>query len=41
MANLPEIGFLRRVLYFKDVEEPVLLALVPVVYKRFAARRRS
>lgn len=29
MANLPEIGFLRRVLLFKDVEEPVLLALWP------------
>lgn len=29
MANLPEIGFLRRVLLFRDVEEPVLLALWP------------
>jgi CRP-like cAMP-binding protein len=29
VANLPEIGFLRRVLLFKDVEEPVLLALWP------------
>jgi CRP/FNR family transcriptional regulator, cyclic AMP receptor protein len=29
VANLPEIGFLRRVLLFRDVEEPVLLALWP------------
>ena len=36
MASLPEIGFLRRVLYFKDVEEPVLLALWP----SFRERRR-
>jgi CRP/FNR family transcriptional regulator, cyclic AMP receptor protein len=29
VANLPEIGFLRRVVLFKDVEESVLLALWP------------
>ena len=34
MASLPEIGFLRRVLYFKDVEEPVLLALWPSFRER-------
>ena len=34
MASLPEIGFLRRVLYFKDVEEAVLLALWPSFRER-------
>ena len=34
MPSLPEIGFLRRVLYFKDVEEPVLLALWPSFRER-------
>jgi len=34
VASLPEIGFLRRVLYFKDVEEPVLLALWPSFRER-------
>ena len=34
MASLPEIGFLRRVLYFKYVEEPVLLALWPSFRER-------
>jgi CRP/FNR family transcriptional regulator, cyclic AMP receptor protein len=29
VVNLPEIGFLRRVVLFKDVEESVLLALWP------------
>lgn len=34
MAGLPEIGFLRRVLLFKDVDEPVLLALWPSFRER-------
>jgi len=34
VASLPEIGFLRRVLYFKDVEEAVLLALWPSFRER-------
>ena len=34
MASLPEIGFLRRVLYFRDVEEAVLLALWPSFRER-------
>ncbi len=34
MASLPEIGFLRRVLLFKDVDEPVLLALWPSFRER-------
>jgi CRP-like cAMP-binding protein len=34
VASLPEIGFLRRVLYFKDVEESVLLALWPSFRER-------
>jgi CRP-like cAMP-binding protein len=34
VANLPEIGFLRRVVLFKDVEEPVLLALWPAFRER-------
>ncbi len=34
MASLPEIGFLRRVLYIKDVEEAVLLALWPSFRER-------
>jgi len=34
VAGLPEIGFLRRVVLFKDVEEPVLLALWPSFRER-------
>ena len=34
MASLPEIGFLRRVALFKDVDEPVLLALCPSFRER-------
>jgi CRP/FNR family transcriptional regulator len=34
VASLPEIGFLRRVLYFQDVEEAVLLALWPSFRER-------
>ena len=34
MASLPEIGFLRRVVLFKDVDEPVLLALCPSFRER-------
>jgi CRP-like cAMP-binding protein len=34
VANLPEIGFLRRVSLFKDVDEPVLLALWPSFRER-------
>jgi len=34
VASLPEIGFLRRVVLFKDVEEPVLLALWPSFRER-------
>jgi CRP-like cAMP-binding protein len=34
VANLPEIGFLRRVVLFKDVEEQVLLALWPSFRER-------
>jgi len=34
VASLPEIGFLRRVLYFKDVEDAVLLALWPSFRER-------
>jgi CRP/FNR family transcriptional regulator, cyclic AMP receptor protein len=34
VANLPEIGFLRRVVLFKDVEESVLLALWPSFRER-------
>jgi len=34
VASLPEIGFLRRVLYFRDVEEAVLLALWPSFRER-------
>lgn len=34
MASLPEIGFLRRVLLFRDVDEPVLLALWPSFRER-------
>jgi len=34
VASLPEIGFLRRVLYFKDVEEAVILALWPSFRER-------
>lgn len=34
MANLPEIGFLRRVVLFKEVEESVLLALWPSFRER-------
>lgn len=34
MASLPEIGFLRRVVLFKDVEEQVILALWPSFRER-------
>lgn len=34
MPNLPEIGFLRRVVLFRDVDEPVLLALWPSFRER-------
>jgi len=34
VAGLPEIGFLRRVVLFKDLEEPVLLALWPSFRER-------
>jgi CRP-like cAMP-binding protein len=34
VANLPEIGFLRRVSLFRDVDEPVLLALWPSFRER-------
>jgi CRP-like cAMP-binding protein len=34
VANLPEIGFLRRVVLFKDVEDQVLLALWPSFRER-------
>ena len=34
MANLPEIGFLRRIVLFKNVEEPVLLAICPSFRER-------
>jgi CRP/FNR family transcriptional regulator len=34
VASLPEIGFLRRVVLFKDVDEPVLLALCPSFRER-------
>ena len=34
MSNRPEIGFLRRVVLFKDVDDPVLLALWPSFRER-------
>ena len=34
MPSLPEIGFLRRVVLFRDVDEPVLLALWPSFRER-------
>jgi CRP-like cAMP-binding protein len=34
VASLPEIGFLRRVVLFKDVEEQVILALWPSFHER-------